>query len=226
MTEPFQIEVTIAAPVDEVWQALRDPARIRHWHGWELEENGGLDAEIDVIYTQDVVESEDSHTLTLKGADVFTLHDAGAGRTLLRLVRAPRGTNPDWDAYYDDISEGWIIFLQQLRFALERHPDSPRRTVFLSGAAGSPLAALGLPTDIEPGARYTATLAGEQVAGQVWFRSTNQAGFTVDGWGDGLIITGKGLAVLTTYGQNDQAYQQFQAHWTEWWAALPAPSEV
>lgn len=235
MTEPFRVEVTIGAPVDEVWQAMRDPALIRNWHGWELEESGGLDAEIDQIYLTDITESAATHTLTLGNGDTFTLVEAGDGRTLVRLVRAPRGANPDWDAFYDDISEGWTTFLHQLQFALERHRGATRRTVFLSSEAPVALESLGLPQDPTPGDRYTATVAGETLAGEVWFRSANQAGFTVDGWGDGLLIIGaagadRAMAVLTTFGLDDEAYQAFRARWAAWWGerfpASRAPVEA
>jgi hypothetical protein len=223
MTEPFRVEVTIAAPVDEVWRALREPELIRRWHGWELEESGGLDAEIEQIYRQNVTESVATHTLTLQGSDTFSLHRLENGHTLVRMVRAPRGTNPEWDDFYDDISEGWTTFLHQLRFALERHPGSVRRTVFLSSATGNPVASLGLPAETESGERYTATLAGEEVSGRVWFRATKQSGYTVDGWGDGLLIAGPGMAVLTTYGQDDETYQAFRERWATWWQARLTP---
>ena len=131
MTEtdgPFRVEVTIAAPVSAVWRALRVPELIRRWHGWEFDTDGGLDAEVDFIYRQHFTESEATHTLTIQGDDTFTLHDIGEGRTLVRMVRAPRGTNPEWDAYYEDVNEGWTTFPQQLRFALER-PGTDRRRV-------------------------------------------------------------------------------------------------
>jgi uncharacterized protein YndB with AHSA1/START domain len=48
------VETTIGAPFAAVWKALRDPAEIRRWHGWEYDEGGGLDAEISVIYLEDV----------------------------------------------------------------------------------------------------------------------------------------------------------------------------
>jgi len=215
MTEAFRLEVTIAAPIDEVWRAMREPGRIRHWHGWEFSENGGLDAEIDQIYVRNAKGDAGTHTLTMQGSDTFSLYDTGDGHTLVRLVRAPRGQNPEWDAFYDDISEGWTTFLQQLRFALERHPGSPRRTVYFNGA---PLESLGLPENTRPGERYSASVAGETLAGEVWFRSANQAGFTVDGWGDGLLIVGAGpagtvMAVLTTYGLDDEAYQRLRGRW-------------
>jgi hypothetical protein len=234
MSDPFSVEVTIAAPVEEVWRALREPARIRHWHGWELEESGGLDSEIEHIYLRDVTESVSESTgereLVLGNGDTFTLEVAGEGRTRLRMVRAPKGANPDWDAYYEDINEGWTTFLHQLRFALERHPGSARRTVFLDGT-GDPFTALGI--DRATTGRFTAELAGESVSGEVWFTAANQVGFTVDSWGDGLLILGMApespahpqgmaMAVLTTYGQDDEAYQALRDRWTALWrSALP-----
>lgn len=221
MSEPFQLEVTIAAPVDEVWRALREPELIRQWHGWEFD---GLDAEIDLIFRRDVTESEADHTLILQGSDTFSLHSLADGRTLVRMVRAPRGSNPEWDAYYDDISEGWTTFLAQLRFAVERHHGAARRTVFLDGTMGSsrtPLEELGLAAE---SGHYTADLLGEPAAGELWYRSANQAGFTVDCWGDGLLIVaaapkGTVMAVLTTYGLDDSTFEALRDRWTEWWHA-------
>jgi uncharacterized protein YndB with AHSA1/START domain len=237
--EPFRIELTIAAPVDEVWRAMREPDLVRRWHGWDFD---GLDAEIDLIYRQHVTESEADHTLSVQGGDTFTLHDAGDGHTLVRMVRAPRGGNPEWDAYYDDVNEGWTTFLHQLRFALERHRGTDRRTVFLEGsigAAGEPIAALGLASvaSAEPGSRYSAELAGERVAGEVWFRSANQLGITVDGWADGLLIVGvapaspsrpggHAMAVLSTYGLDDSSFDTLRDRWTGWWSERFAATEA
>jgi uncharacterized protein YndB with AHSA1/START domain len=215
--EPFRIELTIAAPVDEVWRWMRDPDLIRRWHGWEIED-GGLEAEIDHIYRQSFTGDEAAHTLSGKG-DTFSLHDAGAGRTLVRLVRGAPSDNPEMAAYYDDVNEGWTTFLHQLRFAMERHPGADRRTVFVSGPKTDPLAALGL-TEVAtraPGSRYTAEPAGEPAAGEVWFRSANQCGITVDGWGDGLLVAGPGMAVLTTYGLDDTAIKELRTRWEQWW---------
>jgi uncharacterized protein YndB with AHSA1/START domain len=233
MTEPFRIELTIAAPVEAVWRALRDPALIRRWHGWEVETDGGLDAEIDVIYRQHATENEAEHTLALGDGGTFTLHDTGDGHTLVRMVRAPRGDNPEWDDYYEDINEGWVTFLHQLRFALERHPGADRRTLFFSGTpgeAGEPRTALGLDriAGTAPGERYTADLVGEPITGQVWFHSTRQVGLSVDDWGDGLMIVGtappspnrphpQAMAVLTTYGLPDKEFAELGDRWTRWW---------
>jgi uncharacterized protein YndB with AHSA1/START domain len=229
--EPFFLEVTIAAPVGDVWSALRDPELIRRWHGWHFD---GLDKEIEVIYHQNFVESAAEHRLEIQGGDLFELADLG-GRTRLRVTRAPRGGDPEWDAYYDDITEGWITFVHQLAFALERHPGADRRTVFLSGASATPvLEATGLAAvaGLSPGSPYELEApAGETLRGEIRFRSAGQVGLTVDGWGDGLLVAvqnppspanpgGAAMMVLTTYGLDDAAFADLESRWNAWWGRV------
>ncbi|MFB9893771.1 SRPBCC family protein [Planobispora takensis] len=229
--EPFFVEVTISAPVEEVWEALRDTEQLRRWHGWHCDE---LDKEIEFIYHRDVVESAAEYRLEVQGGDRFELADLG-GRTRLRLTRPPRGSNPEsseWELYYDDMTEGWITFVHQLRFALERHPGADRRTVFLSGGGGGPVlraAGLTAAAGSAPGSPYELEgPAGERLRGEVWFRSERQLGLTVAGWGDGLLVAvqnpvppGKpesgAMMVLTAYDLDDAAFSDLQARWTAWW---------
>ncbi|MDA0636652.1 SRPBCC domain-containing protein [Nonomuraea sp. MCN248] len=233
--ERFTVEVTISAPVEEVWRALRDPEQIRRWHGWHFD---GLDKEIELIYAEHVTESPEEHWVEVQGGDRFELADAGEGRTLLRMTRAPLSGDTEWDAYYDDVNEGWVTFVHQLKFALERHPGADRRTVFLSGpGATPPLTAAGLDAlaGLAPGAPYEhAAPTGEPLAGTVWYRTDRQLGLTVDGWGDGLLVLthtppvavhpeGGAMMVLTTYGQSDEEFAALEARWNAWWSqAVPA----
>ena len=105
----------------------------------------------------------------------------------------------DWDAWYDDIDEGWLSFLQQLRFALTHHWGEERHTVHLGGEAlaSSPTAVadtlgLGDAGALAAGERYAAVVAGEQLEGEVWFRSPHQLGLTVDGLGSRPPAAGRG----------------------------------
>ena len=126
-----QIVVTVAAPVEAVWHALRDKEKIRHWHGWEYEgPEGGLEEEIDLIYFTRAV--EEGTTLTLGNGDDFVVEPVEGGARIT-LTRAPHGADPEWEAYYDDVTEGWTTFLNQLRFAVEHHPGEARQTLFYSG---------------------------------------------------------------------------------------------
>ena len=219
-----QIVVTVAAPVEAVWDALCDKEKIRHWHGWEYEgTEGGLDEEIDVIYFTRV--TEDGGTLTLGDGDQFVVEPVEGG-TRITLTRAPHGASPEWEAYYDDVTEGWTTFLHQLRFALEHHPDEPRRTLFYSGTGARVLTAeLGI--DVRPaGTPYELDLIGEQAKGQVWYTSEHQVGLTVDAWGNGLLVLshippsaakpeGAAMAILTLYGEVDR--DELDTRWRAWW---------
>jgi len=122
--------------------------------------------------------------------------------------------------------------MNQLRFAVERHPDEPRRTLFFAGTGStSPIDGLHLAQAASSpvGGPYQADLLGEQVRGSVWFRSEHQCGLTVDGWGDGLLVVshlepsdakpdGAAMAVLSLYGGDDQTYDAVEGRWQAWWA--------
>jgi uncharacterized protein YndB with AHSA1/START domain len=220
----MKIVVTVAAPVEAVWDALRNKEKIRHWHGWEYEgTEGGLDEEIDLIYFTEV--TEDGTTLTLEHGDRFEVEPVEGG-SRITLTRAARGADPKWEAYYDDVTEGWTTFLQQLRFALERHPDEPRHTLFYSSAGPlSPISELGIPNG-SAGAPYAVDLVGEQAKGEIWYTCDHQAGLTVDAWGNGLLVLshippgdekpdGASMAVLSLYGDVDR--DEVDARWRAWW---------
>jgi hypothetical protein len=227
-TKVVRIEVTVAAPVDVVWEALRNPSEIRRWFGWEYD---GLAEEIDAIFLENASASHHHHAVELWGGDRFSLEALG-DETVVRVTRAAPG-GESWDGIY----EGWMTFVQQLRFALARHRGEERRTLYLSGASKG--AADPLPPEIihdhafalAPGDRYEATApTGETVLGELWYRSAHQIGLTVDAYGDGLLVlTGKpptlepphgaGTVLITTYGLDDHALEAVHRRWTEWWEA-------
>ena len=214
--EVLRIEVTIGAPVDTVWRALRDPDQVRRWHGWHADV---LDEEIKLIYQTGAHETDRPYVLIVEPDDLFELEEVEGG-TLVRIIRSKPDPNSEWAAYYDDVTEGWISFLNQLRFMLERHPRDERRTVYFS-AEGSTATPDGLIAD---------SLA---VTGQSWFTADNQRGVVVDDLGPGLLIVGttsKGgaMAILTTYGQDDAAFERTREQWSAWWRThhVDAPAPV
>ena len=164
-------------------------------------------------------------------------------RASLRLVRSG-GVPIDWTGVYEDISQGWINFFQQLRLALERHPGAARRTIYLSGPArhgvSKPSVELGLTgiRALEPGENYALPLAtGQHAAGTVWYKTHFQTALTVDAWGDGLLVVtdmgaspkrrhGGGSVLLTTYGLDDAAFDALEQTWQSWWEArYPKPAD-
>jgi hypothetical protein len=246
-SEKVIVEVVIAASADEVWRALRDPEEIRKWFGWEY---AGLAEEIAYIFVNGPKVTEEGRQLDFgETGDIFRIEPRGA-ETILRVVRAaPAGT--DWDGIYDEIVEGWRTFIQQLRFTLNHHRHDVRRTLYLSGHSREggprPPAALGLDTlsSLEPGDRYTAQIGpGDTLAGDIVFRSSHQIGLAIDGLGYGLLVVhnrpptptsphGGGMAVLTVYGLDDEAFEALSERWTSWWntqfdrpEVQPAPHKV
>jgi hypothetical protein len=226
-----RIEVTLPAPFEVVWRWFRDPELIRQWHGWHYDEGGGLEGEIQFIFLEGTEADEAARTLHI-GNHLFTFEAQGSEATVVRVTRSAPAGREEWtDAYYSDVEEGWLSFLHQLRFALARHPDDERETLFLSGEptdtdGGSPLAGLELS---EPaGGPYRSPVGPEELSGEVWFRSAHQLGLTVDAWGPGLLIAarsatapadhGSAMAILTTYGLDPAQQDALAERWTTWWS--------
>jgi len=237
------VDITIAAPIDTVWSALRDPVQIANWFGWDAP---SLDEEIKFIFTDGATGDEANHVLQFGewegAADAIELSTVDGG-TRLRLVRAG-GVPIDWTGTYEDISQGWVNFFQQLRLVLELHPGATRRTVYLSGPSksgvGEPSVELGLgaAADLAPGAAYAAQLGtGDSVSGKVWYQTHFQTAVTVEQWGNGLLVVsdmgvspkrphGGGSVLLTTYGLDPAQFTELEQRWTDWWSArYPKPTD-
>jgi hypothetical protein len=234
------LSVVINADAPQVWTMLREPSKVAQWHGWQAED---LDAEIKQIYfSGDEEESPDHTSFTVHGGDVFELHPEPNG-TRVSITRAALDHNSEWAAWDEDITQGWLTFLQQLRFALERHPHGHRHTLFLQvpGGPGSAIEKLGLSDVPSPGEEYTLTLAtGEEISGKVWYRSNHQVGLTVHGYaehGDGLLIVadqpkiadvrpdGGSLVIISTYGLGAGRLDEIRTSWDSWRAENYPTSE-
>lgn len=244
MTDPkpnVLVEVTISAPIDTVWTAVRDPEQINEWFGWESET---LADEIAMIFGSPVIVDEQSHTLKFgewEGiADGFELIERGT-ETVLRVVRF--GATPDnWDDVYSDVREGWTTFAHQLRLWIERHHGQQRRTVYLSDPTppGAPVLseALGLKAhwDAEPGSTHRVEFPTQSEEVSPAYRTGFQLALHVPGWGGGLLVVtdmpadakrpARGSLLITTFGMQEQAASEFAQHWTQWWQARHPPTST
>ncbi|GAA1337504.1 SRPBCC domain-containing protein [Arthrobacter roseus] len=211
-TSTEALTVHVNADAQQAWIMLREPAKLLQWHGWDSD---SLKDEVDTIYFTNAVEDADHRSLTVDGGDTFQLHPEQGGISI-SVERA----NDD-----PTVTEGWVTFLQQLRFALERHPNSTRRTLYFSGASKdgrSIISTLGLDDVRAPGEDYSASLpTGIDITGKVWFRSANQLGLTVHAYaerGDGLLILGdlpggESIAIASTY---ELGAKQLHDVWERW----------
>ena len=234
------LSVVINSDAQHVWTMLREPSKLAQWHGWEAEDQA---AEINEIYfSPNVIEGADHTSLVVDGGDVFTLTPVPVG-TEVSVTRAAVDHDSEWAAWDEDITQGWLTFLQQLRFALERHPHGRRRTAFFSvpGTEGSAIDKLGLSNVPAPGEPYSLTLAtGEEISGKVWFRSNHQVGLTVHNYadhGEGLVIVadqsavpdlrpeGGSLVIVSTYDLGAHALETVRSYWDKWRAENYPTSE-
>ncbi|SMQ75948.1 Uncharacterized conserved protein YndB, AHSA1/START domain [Devosia lucknowensis] len=233
-TRQVVVDITIAAPIESVWEALRDPKLIETWFGWDAP---SLAEEIKFIFL-DHAEADAARRVVQFGewegsSDAIELTEE-AGGTRLRMIRSG-GAPLDWDGVYEDIREGWVNFFQQLRLALELHEGEERRTIYLSGAAkpgvGEPSAELGLdgPVAYTAGRPYTAALStGNNARGLVWYTTHFQTALVVEQFGNGLIVVsdmgvspkrpnGGGSVLITTYGLSAGEFDALEAQWKGWW---------
>ena len=124
--EAARIEVTIGAPIDVVWQAMREPDQIRRWHGWHADV---LDEEIKLIYHTGAHQTERPYSLIIEPDDLFEPEEVEGGATRIRVIRSKPEPDTEWAAWFDDVTEGWTSFLNQLRPGVteQPHPRQPCR---------------------------------------------------------------------------------------------------
>jgi hypothetical protein len=120
------------------------------------------------VATARVAAWEPPHRLVLQSegepslAYEWLVEARSGGTCVVRLVNSGFGTGDDWDAQYDGLDTGWRIFLENLRLHRERFPGQAARsvipTLMLPGgretAFAQVCAALGIPADLEQGARF------------------------------------------------------------------------
>jgi hypothetical protein len=198
------VEITIAAPAADVWRALREPSVTRTWFGWDYD---GLDEEITTIFHTGVTVSDRDRVLAWEHGDRLVVEDHDAA-TLVRLLRSGSAPGAPQADHHDEIAEGWLTFLHQLRFALERHPGEERRTIRVVGVARD--GDTGPPVPVE------------DLGGEEWYRAARQAGLTAPAYGDGLVVLAREggprvTATVTTYGLGTAEFAALRRRWGDGW---------
>lgn len=231
MEDRVLVEVTVPAPADQVWAALRDRDQLMQWFGWDTD---SLGAEVDWIFFDHAVPDDAAKVLNFGGMPDRYEVVADGENSIVRVVRSAPVSDDDWNAVYEDMTEGWISFTQQLAFLLARHVGQPRRTIYLSGEplgdhALNGLAGVGMDDVPAQGEPWAGVVGPDTLSGTVWHLGRHQGGLTVSEWGDGLLIAhnrgpnakwtkGWTSLTVTTYGLDDAAFGALQDRWTDWWA--------
>jgi uncharacterized protein YndB with AHSA1/START domain len=211
---PFRIEVTVDAPRAAVWRALTDETELRRWFGWDYE---GLDAELRVIFF-DHAQRVGEDRIEMPPIQSIALEEDGP-RTIVRIWSTSADDDTGWDDVYHEVVQGWRVFVQQLRFALERHPGEDRRTLHASGR-------------VVPSAAWAALAAG--TPGRTWDATRFQRSIAAD---DGTLVgllTGTpiegdeeavGQLTVSVYGQDEDAFARLRADWVARWQGVAKDAE-
>jgi uncharacterized protein YndB with AHSA1/START domain len=129
----IELEVEVAGTPDEVWQAIATGPGISSWyvpHVVEEHEGGSATASFgpgpEMQIHGRVAAWEPPHRVVFdkgEGVDGLAfewLVEARTGGTcIVRLINTGFGTGEEWDAQYDGLSNGWLLFLLNLKLHLD-----------------------------------------------------------------------------------------------------------
>jgi uncharacterized protein YndB with AHSA1/START domain len=129
----IELEIEVAGTPEEVWRAIATGPGISSWyvpHTVEEREGGAASASFgpgpEMQIAGRVAAWDPPHRVVFVGDDggeglAFEwLIEARAGGTcIVRLVNTGFGSGEDWDAQYDGMSEGWLLFLLNLKLHLQ-----------------------------------------------------------------------------------------------------------
>jgi hypothetical protein len=190
----FSAAFVMPAPPATVWRHLREPELLRRWFGWhgpEFEDEiTGLSDEFSAVEREGRAVVIGDHRMELQETD--------AG-TELRVSRIGES-----DEHGIEIDEGWVTFLEQLRYVIAVQPAGARHT-FMAPAAP----AADIPWEHEE-----------------WARSAHQRTVLVPAWGQVQVATVRPAAggpaarvVVNGYGRSDDEAAEQHAAVAAWVAA-------
>jgi hypothetical protein len=214
--KPFVVEVSIDAPHDAVWRAVTEPEEIRRWFGWDYP---SLDEEIRYIFV-DHATQQPPERIEFEGMQTIHVVPDGS-RTVVRVVCAGGLADASWDDIYDAMEEGWRTFFHQLRYYVERRAGQDRRTLYLTGVAPAPavVAALDAAAPGEPWQESRHQRAVAPAAGADLVSVLSPRPLSSD-------EPAKVAVTVTTYAQDDAAFDALRDEWSARWSTLVSDPKV
>ena len=191
----FSATFLMSASPAEVWRHLREPELLHRWFGWHGPE---FDSEIAGLSGEFSEVRRDGHDLVI-GDHRMALRAAGAD-TELRLDRTGRSGADD-----TEIDEGWVTFLEQLRYVIAVRPEGARHTFIVADA---------------PATQIPWKCAE-------WARSAHQRTVVVPSWGQVQLTVLRpapdgpdARVVVNGYGRTDRVAEEQHAAVAAWVAHL------
>jgi uncharacterized protein YndB with AHSA1/START domain len=191
----IELEVEVPGTPEEVWRAIATGPGISSWyvpHAVDEREGGVATASFgpapEMQIEGRVAAWEPPHRVLFdKGggqglAFEWLVEARDGGTCVVRLVNTGFGSGQDWDAQYDGMTEGWLLFLCNLRLHLEHFGGQTATAVLPTATWAGPrdttwvrfTDALGIPATpavgerIEVNAADAPTLAGTVADAAPW----------------------------------------------------------
>ena len=219
----IDLSVEVPGSPDDVWRAIATGPGISSWfvpHEVDEHKGGGVRMDFGSGFGDEsaqVTAWEPPHRVVLQGtgeralAFEWLVEARDGGTCVVRLVNTGFGPGEDWDADYHGMSEGWPLFLENLRLHLTHFPGERARAVIPTGMALRPpdgafqelCAALGVPPDLAAGDRIDAAAPGAPPLGGL-VASTTTTGAT-RAYSLVLDTPVPGTALLCAEGTGEQA---------------------
>ncbi|MEQ8718121.1 MAG: SRPBCC domain-containing protein [Acidimicrobiales bacterium] len=126
----IEVEIEVAGTPEEVWRAIATGPGISSWyvpHTVEERDGGVLSASFGpgMDVTGRVASWDPPRRVVFDSAEdtggmafEWTIEARDGGTCVVRLVNSGFGHGEEWDARYDGMAEGWLLFLENLRLHL------------------------------------------------------------------------------------------------------------
>lgn len=132
----IEVEIEVSGSPEQVWEAVASGAGVSSWyvpHDIEPVEGGtvGFSFGPGMEGTGRVAAWQPPHRLVIDNGDTVGLafewlvEARDGGTCVVRLVNSGFGSGADWDDQYDGMTDGWAIFLANLRLHLEHFAGQP-----------------------------------------------------------------------------------------------------
>lgn len=245
------LEVEVPGTPETVWRAVATGPGISSWYvPHVVEERAGGPAIAsfgpgpEMQVPGRVAAWEPPHRVVFDGGEddrglafEWLVEARDAGTCVVRLVNSGFGTGEDWDAQYDGMAEGWLLFLLNLKLHLEHFPGQVARALLPTATWSGPrdaawarlVNALGIPSAPEVGQRIEVRAPdAPSLAGTVADAAPWRLAFLLDEPAPGtafLAVEGDGERVSVSiwsylYGSDGSAAaERDEARWQELLAA-------
>ncbi|MEL6891143.1 MAG: SRPBCC domain-containing protein [Actinomycetota bacterium] len=125
----IELEIEVPGTPEEVWRAIATGPGVSSWYvRHRIEEREGGDVEFDfgpdMQATGRVAAWDPPRRVLIDGGDVeglafeWIVEARDGASCVVRLVNSGFGSGEEWDAQYDAMRDGWLIFLSNLRLHL------------------------------------------------------------------------------------------------------------